>query len=310
VPRVSVIVPAYNAEAFLPETLASVQGQTYDDWEVVIADDASTDATVTTAERFGERFTVLRASANEGPAGARNRALTAASGELIALLDADDTWLPAYLERLVGLYEANCARDAPVGIVACNARLLGPDGPLARTYMEHIRFPDEVTVDRMLVSNPIYGSALVPRILVDEVGGFCPELFGTEDYDLWLRIVERGYQVVATDEVLAVYRLRSGSVSSNAGRMARSFQLTYRRALDRGKLTARQRRVARRQLRLQRAVEQLNLIAVERAASRRLAVLGRAAPLFLRVAIENPDRWGTGARNLVGRGSPLSQVSK
>jgi glycosyltransferase involved in cell wall biosynthesis len=311
VPRVSVIIPAYNAEAYLPETLASVQRQTYHDWEVVVADDASTDATVATAERFGERFTVLRTFANRGPAAARNRALTAASGELIALLDADDAWLPAYLERMVGLYDVNSARGARVGIVACNARLLGPNGPHARTYMEHIRFPAEVTIDRMLVSNPIFGSALAPRCLVDEVGGFCPELFGTEDYDLWLRIVESNCRVVATDEALAVYRLRSGSVSSDAGRMARSFQLTYRRALDRGKLTARQRRIARRQLRLQRAVEQLSLIALERPASRRgLALLGRAAPLILRVAVENPDRWGATARILAGRGSPLSQVWK
>ena len=74
-PRVSVIIPAYNAEAFLPETLASVEAQTYDDWEVVVADDASTDRTAEVVESRGGRFRVVRSEVNDGPAGARNRAL-------------------------------------------------------------------------------------------------------------------------------------------------------------------------------------------------------------------------------------------
>jgi glycosyltransferase involved in cell wall biosynthesis len=311
VPRVSVIIPAYNAEPYLAETLASVMAQTYADWEVVVADDASTDRTIETAAAFGERVKVLRGTSNEGPAAARNRALAIATGELLVLLDADDFWLPTYLDRVLRLYDESRARGVRVGIVTCDARILGPEGYFRQTYMELMGFPREVTVTTMLVRNPIFGGSLVPRLLVAEAGGFCPELFGTEDYDLWLRILERGYCAVATREALTVYRLRPASVSGNLVRMARSLQVTYCRALERGALTPRQQRIARRQLRLQRALEQVGLIMSERrAGDQSFARLTRHIPLFLRVAAENPDRWVSAARVMAGRGLPLSQVVK
>ena len=83
-PRVTVVIPAYNAETFLPETLDSVEAQTYHDWEVVVADDASGDRTAEVVESRGGRFRAVRSEVNEGPAGARNRALREASGELVA----------------------------------------------------------------------------------------------------------------------------------------------------------------------------------------------------------------------------------
>jgi glycosyltransferase involved in cell wall biosynthesis len=310
-PRVSVITPAYNALPYLPETLASVQAQTYGDWEAVVADDCSTDDTVEVARSFGERFTVLSGASNEGPAAARNRAIAVSSGELLAFLDADDVWQPSYLERVVGLYDESRAAGTRTGIVTCDAHILGPEGFLPQTYAELMGFPDDVTVEQMLVSSPIFGGALSPRAVVDEVGGFCPEVFGPEDYDLWLRIVERGYRVVAVHEALSTYRLTPASVSTNLSRQARSLQLTYRRALERGRLTPRQRRIARRQHRLQRALEQVGLIAAERRESGLpFGHLARNIPLFLRVAAQNPDRWFTAIRVLTGRGSPLSQVVK
>lgn len=310
-PRVSVIIPAYNAQEYLAETLATVEAQTYRDWEVVVADDGSTDGTVAVAEAFGYGFKVLRGAANQGPAAARNRALRAATGDLLAFLDADDLWLPPYLERMVQLYDDASAQGLRPGVLTCDARVLGPDGYFRETYWELMGFPADVTLERMLVSNPIFGGALSPRAVVDDAGGFCPELFGTEDYDLWLRLVELGYAVVAGREALTVYRLRTASVSANLARMARSLQLTYRRALDRGRLTPRQRRIALRQLRLQRALEQVGLLRSERrAGGRPLARLLRHVPLFIRVAAENPDRWQVAVRALAGRGSPLSQVAK
>jgi hypothetical protein len=177
--------------------------------------------------------------------------------------------------------------------------------------MELNATPNVATVSAMLVSNPIHAGALTSRALVDEMGGFCTELFGTEDYDLWLRIVETGYQLVLTSEPLYVYRLRRASVSTNLTRMARSFQLTYIRALERGTLTRRERRIAQRQLRLQRALEQVGLMVTEPDGRRVSAARGvRHLPLFVRVAVENPDRWAAAARTLIGRGSPLAQVGK
>jgi teichuronic acid biosynthesis glycosyltransferase TuaG len=312
-PRVSVIIPAYNSEASLPETLASVGAQTYRDWEIVVADDCSTDRTVEIAEAFDGRLTVLRGSTNQGPAAARNRAIAASTGELLAFLDADDLWLPGYLERMTQLYDDNRAGGSKVGIVLCDTRILGPNGFFDRTYMDYMRFPVEVTIDRMLVSNLILVLALTPRSVVDEAGAFCLEIFGPEDYDLWLRILELGYGAVASPEALAVYRLQPKSVSnsSNLPRMARSLQLTYRRALDRGKLTPRQQRIARRQLRLQCALEQIGLILADRQdGSLAAGRVARNLPRFAWVALENPDRWASTVRILVGRGSPLSQVAR
>jgi glycosyltransferase involved in cell wall biosynthesis len=309
---VSIVVPAYNAEEHLGETLASVEAQTYTDWEVIVADDGSTDRTVDVASRFGDRFTILRGGpSNEGPAAARNRALAVASGELVALLDADDLWLPGYLERMVQSFDEGRARGLRVGIVTCNARILGPNGYLSRTFMEHQGFPDDVTVGEMLRMNTISAVALFPRALLDEVGIFCPEIFGTEDYDLWLRIIELDYRVVVVREPLAIYRLAERSVSTNVARMARALQLTYERALARGRLTPAERRAAQRQHRLQRALEQVGLLLVARREGGRLyARIARNVPLFLRVAVENPDRWAAAIRVLAGRSSPLAQLAR
>jgi teichuronic acid biosynthesis glycosyltransferase TuaG len=310
-PRVSVIIPAFNAEAHIAETLRSIEAQKYADWEVVIADDGSTDRTVEVAQMFGERFAILQAARNEGPAAARNRAVAASKGDLLAFLDADDLWTPDYLDRQVRLYDDTLEQAVRVGLVACDARVLGPHGFLPKTYMELIGFPREVTLTRLLMSNPIFVSTLSPRAVVDEAGGFSPEVVGTEDHDLWLRIVELGYRVVSSREPLAIYRLGAESVSTDLGRMARALQLTYRRALERGNLTPRQRRIARRQLRLQRALEELDLIKAERrGGGRPYARLARDLPGFVLVAAEHPNRWLDAIRILVGRGSPLSQVAK
>jgi glycosyltransferase involved in cell wall biosynthesis len=304
VPRVSVIIPAFNAETYLAETLRSVADQTFDDWEVVVGDDGSTDRSVEIAEGFGPRVKVVRSLGNAGPAAARNRAIDQSTGELLAFLDADDYWLPEYLVQQVSLYEARGGIGAGIGIVACNARMLGPDGFLPETYMDLVRFPNEVTVTRLLQTNPIFVSAVSPRAVVDRAGGFCPEIFGTEDHDLWLRIVELGYRVVANQQPVAVYRLTPTSVSADLAKMARAEQAVYRAALGRGSLTRAQRRLASRKLRLQRALEETENIAEERRArggTVPLSRLARSLPLFLVVAAEHPRRWLYALRTLAGR---------
>ena len=255
------------------------------------------------ATRFGDRFKVLETATNEGPAAARNRALKRRQASCSSFWT-QMTPASTYLERLVGAYDDGLARGEKVGIVTCDARILGPDGYLPQTYLEIHGVPGEVTVARMLASNSIYGGALAPRDLVDEAGAFCPDLFGTEDWDLWLRILELGYRVVAVREALAVYRRRPTSVSSNLARMARSRQLTYRRALQRGVLTPRERRVAERGLRLQRAVERFALLRSGPPSDARLpAELIRDLPLFARVALENPGRWKSAIQLLTARDS-------
>jgi teichuronic acid biosynthesis glycosyltransferase TuaG len=295
-PRVSVIIPAFNAEEHIEEALRSVQAQTFRDWEIVVCDDCSTDATVERVRILGDEPRLVRTETNSGPAVARNLAIAHSSGELLGLLDADDYWLPSYLERQVSLYDSAQARHGNVGIVACNASLLRRDGFGRRTYMDVVRFPREVTLLRLLQANPIFSSVLAPRRVVDEVGGFSPELSRSQDFDLWIRIVEARYRIVATREVLAVHRVGTSSWSSDLRVAARYSQETYRRALERGNLSAGERRIARREIRRKRLIER---IASGHGMSYARAL--RALPLLLVVLAEHPHTLRSLPR-LVARG--------
>jgi glycosyltransferase involved in cell wall biosynthesis len=308
-PLVTVIIPAFNSADDLPEALSSVREQTSDDWEVVVCDDASTDDTAAIAESFGEGFRVVRNERNLGPAGARNRALEVARGELIALLDADDYWLPSYLEEQVRFYE-RCEREAPgVGVVTCDALMVGADGPIEGTFRDRVPFPARPTLAKLLVQNTIYGSSLLPRAIAEEVGGFSPECRGTEDHDLWVKVLERGYRPVCNPKAVAVYRLREGSLSSNPLGMARNWQAVERLALQRGRLNWYERRIAHRELRYYRLLEDVAEIRDERGAEGRVSpsrVL-RALPKVAVVALENPMRWLRLFGRLIGGSGSLRQ---
>lgn len=292
-PRVSVIVPAYRAERFVGEAVASVRAQTYGDWEVLVTDDASDDATAQSAEDAGA--TVVRSSCNLGPAGARNLAIERASGEVMAFLDADDLWLPQYLERQLACLDT---AGPGVGLVACDALVRTAHGDAAYTYLEQFSDPVEpLTLQRVLRGDCIYVSSLVPRVVGDEVGWFDAELFGTEDHDLWLRILERRHVAVLNREVLAVYRHRADSVSSNLASQGRNNQKTYVKALARGRLDDYERSIAREALRYNVAMEAVASAWFERRPSLAL----RRLPTIMRILSTRRDLWSQWSRVLVGR---------
>ena len=139
-------------------------------------------------------------------------------------------------------------------------------------------------------------SAIVPRSAGDELGWFAPEIFGTEDYDLWVRILERGYRAVLNPDRLAVYRVTSGSVSSNAARQRENSQMVYSRALSRGMLNPAETRIARNQLRYAEAMEAVALIVDDR--KWRQAVM--KLPTIAYVVITRPSAWARWARFLLG----------
>ena len=122
-------------------------------------------------------------------------------------------------------------------------------------WLDHFRVPVEpVTLERVLRGQLHLHQRPRAREAGDSVGWFS-DLYGTADHDLWIRILERGYEAVLNREVLAVYRQPVGSISTNLAGMAADNQLTYQRALDRGLLTPAQRRIARAQIRYSRAME-------------------------------------------------------
>jgi glycosyltransferase involved in cell wall biosynthesis len=257
VPRVTVVVPARNAVDYVEEALQSVVRQTFADWEVIVVDDDSSDATVAVASGVDPRVTVMKNPVRGGPAAARNLAIAKASGELLALLDADDQWLPSYLEHQVALFDAEQAIDGRVGIVACDALILEDGAFRMEPYSAFAGDAAGATLEMLLRSNPIFISVLAPRAVVLAVGGFEPETFGSADHDLWIRIAERGYRVVATSTPLAIYRKHASNISNDSVAMARTSELAYRRALARGHLNKAQRRIARRSLHRQRSVREI-----------------------------------------------------
>jgi glycosyltransferase involved in cell wall biosynthesis len=277
-------MPAYNSAATIERALESVLAQTVADWEVVVADDGSADDTAARVAALADpRIVLVRAARNGGPAAARNLAIARATGAAIAFLDADDWWEPPYLERQLARLTDG------VGIVACDARIASPDGARFEpgTYYGQFRAVEPITVERLLRRNVLFVSCVVARAAGDDVGWFDEELFGTEDHDLWIKILEAGWRCAVTRETLAVYRRTADSISRNTARQAANNQKTLRAALARGRLTPRQRRVARSELGYNRALQVAAAAAYD---GRRPAL--RELPQVAFVAATRPRHWG------------------
>lgn len=190
---VSVIIPAYNSERFIAETLNSVFAQTYRPLEVIVVDDGSTDRTAEVVEKYITGKTLIYwHQKNSGPSKARNTGISASKGGYIAFLDADDVWLPHTLERLVKYLESH--RD--VSLVFGDAGSFGPKGVLFESAFGKFGYPEQdgqgvvqKAFEKLLEGNFILtGTVLVRKECLDRVGGFDEALHYGEDYDLWVRI--------------------------------------------------------------------------------------------------------------------------
>jgi hypothetical protein len=208
-PRVSVIIPAYNAAAFVAEAIDSALAQRYRDFEVVVVDDGSTDATAEILARYGAVVTVLR-QPNGGPAAARNRALRAARGALVAPLDADDRWEDSYLSLMVDRLDR-----APETAAGVFAGWVAVDRSGSEIPNRRVARRAPVDLRELALGNRFQPSAvLVRHAAIVDAGGFDEVLpRGVEDWDLWLRLAARGGEFVAVDRCLCHYRVHGESVS-------------------------------------------------------------------------------------------------
>lgn len=300
-PRVSVIVAARDAAGTLQATLESVAAQRYPDRELIVVDDGSTDATAEIAARFAPAA-LIRQPVATGAAAARNAGVARATGELLAMLDADDLYRADYLERQVADYDAQVAAGRHVGIVGSDASFCDADGrPLPGRWSGRVAQPSPIDLAQMLRENPLHSKVLVTRRAFAQAGGFAPELARAEDYDLWLRIAELGYAVHVTPEPLVVLRLRPDSLSAQTDELATATAAVYTRALARGRLDRAQARIARRQRRLQRLVAaRARAAAAPAGAAERLRVGAMSAI----VALEHPERWRPWLRRGVRAAGP------
>jgi glycosyltransferase involved in cell wall biosynthesis len=211
VPAVTVVIPAFNAERYIGEALASIRGQMHE-VEVLVVDDGSTDGTVKKAEAFADAFdlTVLR-QANGGPSAARNIAIRRARGRYCAFLDADDLMLEGRLAAQTELLDA----EPDLALVHTDLMTFDETGIIHRTRRAFSDPCGGMVLDRLLLDNFITTSTVMARTdRLIEVGMFNVERPIAHDFELWLRMAAR-WKIAFIDRPLVSYRHCPGSVSDN-----------------------------------------------------------------------------------------------
>jgi glycosyltransferase involved in cell wall biosynthesis len=203
---VSIIVPCYNHAHFLPETLQCVLEQTYLNWECIIINDGSTDHSEEVAEKWIEKDSRFKYfyKENGGLADARNFGIKCSNGKYILPLDSDDLIAPTYIEKAVSVLE----KHTEIGIVYCKALLF--EGQNGIWHIPKYKFK------RHLTHNTIFCTALFRRKDFDKTIGYNKNLiFGYEDWDFWLSLIEIGIRVFRIPEYLFSYRIRSQSMRNS-----------------------------------------------------------------------------------------------
>jgi teichuronic acid biosynthesis glycosyltransferase TuaG len=212
-PLVSVITPAWNVDRLIGETIESVRAQTFGDWELLIADDCSTDQTTAIVGRYAAsdpRIKLIRQPRNGGPALARQAAIDHAQGRFLAFLDSDDLWLPPKLELQLAFAQRT---RAPLSYTAF--RRIDEEGSATGRL---VNVPDSLTYEQLLKNTSIATlTALVDRELA---GRIAMKNEPYDDFCLWLSILRPGLVAHGLNEDLARYRVRGHSVSSRPLRSA------------------------------------------------------------------------------------------
>lgn len=207
--KVSVIVPVYNMANTIAKSVVSALGQTYPELEVIVVDDASTDTTTEILTGMSDsRLQVIRMPASVGPSAARNAGICAASGEFVALLDADDIWLPTKLEKQVALFE----RDSSLGLGYCGAHIVDQELRYLRTEATGEVWPPpgadafrRIALRHSFIAAPL-SSMMLRRQCLDEVGLFDEEIVQAEEWDLAFRLAYR-WGIGFVPEPLVLYRM-------------------------------------------------------------------------------------------------------
>ena len=208
-PTFSVIVAAYQVADVISNALDSIRSQTLQPLEVIVCDDGSTDDLETALAPYGDAIVLLRKE-NGGEASAKNAASRAASGDFVAILDADDVYRPEYLAAVSEL-----ARLRPdLDILTTNGVLVADEVEVRQVY--HRRWQFEVADQRraILQRNFVFGVAAMRRSVLLEHGGFDESILWTTDWDCWLRLILAGSVAGCIDEELAEYRLRQTSLTA------------------------------------------------------------------------------------------------
>ncbi|MDM9379595.1 glycosyltransferase [Chlorogloeopsis sp. ULAP01] len=215
-PKVSVVMTAYNAMAYLPQTMETLLWQSFTDFELVLVNNGSTDNIVEWVTQLSEPRIKLISQENRGIPGGLNRGIAHAQGEYITFLDADDLWDPTKLEKQVKILDEN----PEVGLVYNWVTLIDEHSKdIGGLIHRHsiVKFKAEGDVRKQLLEQDIIGcgsSAMVRRVCFEEVGVFDPSFTIAADWDMWVRIGLH-YPFKVIKEPLTYYRKHSRSMTSN-----------------------------------------------------------------------------------------------
>lgn len=219
VPLVSVVMPVYNAAAFLKPALDSVLNQTFRDYEFIIINDGSKDDSDSIIKSYSDSRIRYVSQRNKGVAATLNEGLTLATGKYIMRHDADDISLPTRLEEQVALLEQN----PEIALCSYQVAFMTERGKVARDFKQpHDAFfgSDYAVRVRREQFNPYcpitHGTVLVRKEIMKELGGYRKEFITGEDLDMWLRLIQK-YHAVVLHKVLSYHRLSSSSATQVHG---------------------------------------------------------------------------------------------
>lgn len=228
-PAISVIIPAYGVGTMLADALDSLIAQDRGDWEAIVIDDGDARVADAVAPYAGDPRIRFIQTDNGGLPTARNRAIAQARAPLISLLDGDDVYRPTYISRMIAAIE----QSPGIGFACCDATYFGHDR-LDERFSSYCPQVLPATLARVLRREfNVFICATIRREAILAIGGFDSSLKSVEDLDVWLRLLEAGWELAYVPEPLARYRRRPGQMSSNNLVMHQSAMTVFERAVQR-----------------------------------------------------------------------------
>lgn len=224
---VSIIVPVYNVEKYIVETMSCVRSQTYQEWELLLVEDGSSDGTVEAIANYVEqtkdaRIKLLKQPTNMGAARARNRGLTEAQGRYIAYLDADDLWVPEKLEKELSFMQEKQAAFAFTGYEFADENGEGI-GKVVRVPGT-LSYREALKNTTIFTTTVMFDTAKIPKDMLEM------PIIKSEDTAQWWKVLRNGYTAYGLDENLVKYRRVGKSLSSNKLEALRRIWNLYRKA--------------------------------------------------------------------------------